>query len=208
MPEPARKLCCKSLFKLKIYQLLYSLILVSFENTNNKHLMSNSNDQVASIQVSQQITPFLWFDGRVEEAIELYTSVFPNSHVLNINRLPAEVPGHNGKIITAAFILNGVEFMILDGGPQFKLNGSVSFFVKCETQEEVDHLWNSLTADGGKESRCGWLKDKFGVSWQIVPNVLGRLMGAPDRARAQNVMQAMMKMAKLDIAGLQAAYDK
>eukprot|EP01037_Dinobryon_pediforme_P003732 gene3732-3778_t len=170
--------------------------------------MSNSNDQVPSIQVSQQITPFLWFDGRVEEAIELYTSVFPNSHVLNINRLPAEVPGHNGKIITAAFVLNGVEFMILDGGPQFKLNESVSFFVKCETQEEVDHLWNSLTADGGKESRCGWLKDKFGVSWQIVPNVLGRLMGAPDRARAQNVMQAMMKMAKLDIAGLQAAYDK
>jgi predicted 3-demethylubiquinone-9 3-methyltransferase (glyoxalase superfamily) len=153
---------------------------------------------------TQMITPFLWFDGKVEEAINFYISIFPNSEIINTHRLPGEA----GKILTGTFRLNGVEFMILDGGPLFKFNESVSFFVKCETQQEVDHLWNALTADGGQESRCGWLKDKYGVSWQIVPNALGELLSDPDPQKAQNVMQAMMKMGKLNIAELQAAYDK
>jgi predicted 3-demethylubiquinone-9 3-methyltransferase (glyoxalase superfamily) len=157
---------------------------------------------------TQMITPFLWFDGKVEEAINFYTSVFPNSEIINTHRLPGDVPGRTGKVLTGTFKLNGVEFMILDGGPIFKFNESISFFVKCETQQEVDHLWNTLTADGGKESQCGWLKDKYVVSWQIVPNALGKLMGDPDPRRAQNVMQAMMKMGKLNIAELQAARDR
>jgi predicted 3-demethylubiquinone-9 3-methyltransferase (glyoxalase superfamily) len=157
---------------------------------------------------TQMITPFLWFDGKVEEAINFYTSIFPNSEIVNTHRLPGNAPGGTGKILTGTFKLNGLEFMILDGGPMFKFNESISFFVKCETQEEVDHLWNALTADGGKESQCGWLKDKYGVSWQIVPDALGKLMGDPDPRRAQNVMQAMMKMGKLNIAELKAARNK
>jgi predicted 3-demethylubiquinone-9 3-methyltransferase (glyoxalase superfamily) len=157
---------------------------------------------------TQQITPFLWFDGKVEEAVNFYTSVFKNSEVVNINRLPAEVPGHSGKVMMATMRLNGVEFMLLDGGPMFKFTEAISFYVKCETQEEVDDLWNKLTADGGQESQCAWLKDKYGVSWQIVPNALGRLMGDPNRVKAGNVMKAMLQMKKIDIAALQAAYDK
>ncbi len=157
---------------------------------------------------TQQITPFLWFDGRVEEALNFYTSVFPNSEIVNMSRLPAEVPGHSGKVMMGTFKLNGVEFMILDGGPMFKFTEATSFYVKCETQAEVDHLWNALTADGGQPSQCGWLKDKYGVSWQIVPNALGRLMSSPNPAKAQNVMKAMMQMHKLDIAALEKAYEE
>ncbi len=157
---------------------------------------------------AQQITPFLWFDGKVEEAINFYTSVFKNSEVMNVSKLPAEVPGHSGKVMMATIRLNGVEFMMLDGGPMFKFTEAISFYVKCETQEEVDDLWNKLTADGGQESQCAWLKDKYGVSWQIVPNALGRLMGDPNRVKAGNVMKAMLQMKKIDIAALQAAYDK
>ena len=155
----------------------------------------------------QQITPFLWFDGKVEEAVNFYTSVFKNSEILNVSKLPAEVPGHGGKVMMATVRLNGVEFMLLDGGPKFKFTEAVSFYVKCETQEEVDDLWNKLTADGGQESQCAWLKDKYGVSWQIVPNALGRLMGDPNRVKAGNVMKAMLQMRKIDVAALQAAYD-
>ncbi len=157
---------------------------------------------------AQQITPFLWFDGKVEEAINFYTSVFKNSEVMNVSKLPAEVPGHSGKVMMATIRLNGVEFMMLDGGPMFKFTEAISFYVKCETQEEVDDLWNKLTADGGQESQCAWLKDKYGVSWQIVPNALGRLMGDPNRVKAGNVMKAMLQMKKIDIAALLAAYDK
>ena len=157
---------------------------------------------------AQQITPFLWFDGKVEEAVNFYTSVFKNSEVMNVSKLPAEVPGHPGKVMMATIRLNGVEFMLLDGGPMFKFTEAISFYVKCETQEEVDDLWNKLTADGGQESQCAWLKDKYGVSWQIVPNALGKLMGDPNRVKAGNVMKAMLQMKKIDIAGLQAAYDK
>jgi predicted 3-demethylubiquinone-9 3-methyltransferase (glyoxalase superfamily) len=161
-----------------------------------------------SINSGQKITPFLWFDGRVEEAVNFYTSVFKNSEVLNISRLPDGAPGTSGKIIMATFRLNGLEFTALDGGPMFKFTEAISFFVHCETQAEVDYLWDKLTTDGGQESQCGWLKDKFGLSWQIVPNALGKLMGDPNPVKAKNVMQAMLQMKKIDIAKLQEAYDK
>ena len=157
---------------------------------------------------AQNITPFLWFDGRVEEAINFYTSIFPDSEVINMNRLPGEVPGRVGKVMTGSFRLNGSEFMILDGGPMFTASPAISFFVKCETQQDVDHYWEKLPADGGSTSQCGWLTDKFGITWQIVPNALGELMYKTDPAKAQNVMKAMMKMTKLEIAALKKAYDE
>jgi predicted 3-demethylubiquinone-9 3-methyltransferase (glyoxalase superfamily) len=155
----------------------------------------------------QRITPFLWFPDRAEEAIKFYTSVFKEAEVIDIHRLPAEAPGKEGRMLTATFRLKGLEFMILEAGPMFDFTPAISFFVHCETQEEVDYLWEQLTSDGGKESRCSWLVDKFGVSWQIVPNALGRLMGDPDRVKAARVMEAMMKMNKIDIAALEKAYD-
>ncbi len=154
----------------------------------------------------QNITPFLWFNGGVEDALKFYTDVFPNSEIVSQHRLPAEVPGQSGKVLTATFRLNGLEFMAIDGGPAFSFTMAISFFVKCETQQEVDHYWEKLSADGGKTSQCGWLTDKFGVSWQIVPNILGKLMYSASPEKAKNVMNAMLKMTKLDIAGLEAAY--
>ena len=156
----------------------------------------------------QKITPFLWFDDNAEEAMNFYTSVFKNATIKNANHYPEGFPGAlGGKLMTATIELEGQEFMLLNAGPMFTFNESVSFFVKCETQEEVDYYWTALTADGGQESRCGWLKDKFGLSWQIIPNALGRLMGDPDREKANRVMQAMMQMGKIEIDKLQAAYD-
>jgi predicted 3-demethylubiquinone-9 3-methyltransferase (glyoxalase superfamily) len=155
---------------------------------------------------TQQITPFLWFDGRLEEAVNFYTSVFANSEIVSLSRLPAETPGWDGKVTMAIFKLNGVEFYGLDGGPMYKFTGAISFYVKCETQQEVDHYWASLSA-GGQTSQCGWLTDKFGIWWQIIPNALGKLMGDPNRLKAGNAMKAMLKMTKIDIAALQAAYD-
>lgn len=155
---------------------------------------------------TQQITPFLWFNGRVEEAVNFYTSVFKDSQTKSMNRLPAEVPGKGGQVITATLILNGVEFMLLDGGPQFTFSAATSFFVKCETQDEVDHYWEKLS-EGGNKNRCGWLTDKFGVTWQIIPNALGRLMYSADPAKSKRVMEAMMKMDKIEIAELEAAYN-
>jgi len=147
----------------------------------------------------QNITPFLWLDGKVEEAVNFYTSVFKNSKIINTRRF-------GDKVMTATFRLNGVEFMALDGGPLYKFTEAISFFVKCSTQEEVDTLWEKLSK-GGEKSRCGWLKDKYGVSWQIIPDALGELMGDPDPAKAGRVMQAMLKMEKIDIKGLQQAYN-
>jgi len=170
--------------------------------------MATTSKSIHGGSTGQKITPFLWFDGRVEEAVNFYTSVFKNSEVVNMSRLPAEAPGHNGKVMVATINLNGVEFMLLDGGPMFKFTEAISFFVHCENQEDVDHFWNKFTANGGQESQCGWLKDKYGISWQIVPNALGELMGDPNRVKAGNVMKAMLQMKKIDIAGLQAAYDK
>ena len=155
----------------------------------------------------QKITPFLWFNDNAEEAANLYTSLFEDAKIKSIARYPEGSPGGNaGKAMTVAFELFGQYFTALNGGPHFKFNEAVSFVVHCETQEEVDKYWNALT-DGGKESQCGWLKDKFGLSWQIVPNVLPKLLQDKDRKKSQAVMQAMMKMVKLDIKTLQQAYD-
>lgn len=141
------------------------------------------------------ITPFLWFDNNVPEAVAFYKSVFPNAKVETVNDF------------MATFELEGQKFNALNGGPQFRFNEAVSFFISVETQEEVDYFWSKLTADGGAESRCGWLKDKFGLSWQVVPTALGAMMKSGTPAQSQGVMEAMMKMAKLDIAALQRAYD-
>lgn len=143
----------------------------------------------------------------MEEAINFYISVFGSGKIINIHHLPGEDPGTKGKALTATFELGGQQFMALDGGPMYQFTEAISLFVHCETQEEVDSLWNQLTANGGKESRCGWLKDKFGLSWQIIPNALGKLMGSPDREKAKRVMDAMMQMRKIDIATLQKAHD-
>ena len=142
----------------------------------------------------QKITPFLWFDGRLEEAVEFYTTVFPNARALSISPM------------SATFVIEGQEFMALNGGAQFKFNEAVSFFIRCETQADVDYYWSRLAQDGGAESRCGWLKDKFGLSWQVVPQILGQYLGDSNRAKADRVMQAMLKMKKIDIAALDAAY--
>jgi len=149
----------------------------------------------------QKITPFLWFNNNAEEAMQFYTSVFKNAKVKDIMR-------HDGKVMTGTFELEGQEFMVLNGGPQFKFTEAISLFVKCETQEEVDYYWNKLTADGGEESMCGWLKDKFGLSWQIIPNQLGKLLHDKDAKKANNVMQAMLQMRKIDIKTLQEAYEQ
>ncbi|MFN7118934.1 MAG: VOC family protein, partial [Saprospiraceae bacterium] len=143
----------------------------------------------------QKITPFLWFDHNAEEAMQFYTSVFKNANIKNVLR-------QDGKVLTATFELEGQEFMVLNAGSQFKFNEAISFFVKCETQEEVDYYWEKLTADGGEESQCGWLKDKYGLSWQIIPNILGELINHQDPAIAERAMQAMMQMQKIDITKL------
>lgn len=161
-------------------------------------------------QPKQKIVTYLWFDNNAEEAINLYTSLFPNSKITNIMRVQPGMPGMSGpegQLFTASFELDGQEFMVLNGGPYFKFNESVSLFVNCTTQEEVDRLWNALIADGGEESECGWLKDKFGLSWQIIPVQLGQLMGDPDPVKAGRVMQAILKMQKINIQALQDAYD-
>jgi predicted 3-demethylubiquinone-9 3-methyltransferase (glyoxalase superfamily) len=148
----------------------------------------------------KKITPFLWFDTQAEDAMNLYTSIFKNSKVLGVSR------GPDGKAQSVNFELEGQEFTGFNAGPEFKFNESISFFVDCKDQAEVDTLWNKLTADGGEESQCGWLKDKFGLSWQIVPSALSQYLSDPDPAKAQRVMQAMLKMRKIVIADLDAAY--
>jgi predicted 3-demethylubiquinone-9 3-methyltransferase (glyoxalase superfamily) len=156
----------------------------------------------------RKITPFLWFDDQIEEAVDFYVSTFADSRVLNIARDPVGVGGPKGRVFTASFELAGQEFMALNGGPQFKFTEAISFFVDCETQEQVDALWERLTSDGGEESQCGWLKDKFGLSWQIVPRQLGEMLQDKDPAKAKRVMEAMLQMKKIDIAGLKRAYDQ
>ena len=153
----------------------------------------------------QKITPFLWFDNNLEEAIDFYTSVFKNAKIIDVARYEVDSPGQTGKVMTATFQLEGQEFMGLNGGPEFKFTEATSFYVNCETQEEVDELWEKLT-EGGEESQCGWLKDKFGLSWQIIPTVLGELLGDKDPEKAGRVMNAMLQMQKIDIKTLQDAY--
>jgi predicted 3-demethylubiquinone-9 3-methyltransferase (glyoxalase superfamily) len=152
-----------------------------------------------------KLNPFLWFDNQAEEAANFYVSVFPNSKITQMSRSGAAGPGEPGKVMTIAFELDGKPFAALNGGPYFQFNEAVSFWVDCADQAEVDYYWNGLTADGGKPSRCGWLKDRFGVSWQIVPRALGELMSDPDPAKRERVNRAMLAMDKLDVAGLEAA---
>ena len=154
----------------------------------------------------QKITPFLWFDGKAEEAANYYVSIFKNSKVGNITRYGDAGPGPKGTVMIAEFQLEGQDFIALNGGPQFTFTPAISFFVDCKTQQEVDELWEKLS-EGGEKNRCAWLRDKYGVSWQIVPAALVQYLGGPDRAGAQRAMQAMLQMVKLDIAGLEKAYE-
>jgi predicted 3-demethylubiquinone-9 3-methyltransferase (glyoxalase superfamily) len=155
----------------------------------------------------QKITPFLWFDSQAEEAMNFYVSIFKNSKVGRITRYSAAGPGPQGTVMSATFQLDGQEFFALNGGPHFTFTPAISFFVNCETQEEVDELWEKL-ATGGKKDRCGWLQDKYGLSWQIIPSALGQMLQDKDPEKAKRVMQAMLQMEKIDIARLQQAYDQ
>ncbi len=153
-----------------------------------------------------KITPFLWFDDKAEEAMNFYTSIFKNSKIGRVTRYGAAGPGPKGSVMSATFELAGQEFMALNGGPQFTFSPAISFFVNCDTQEEVDYLWEKLS-EGGKKERCGWLKDKFGLSWQIIPSALGQMLGDQDPDKSKRVMQAMLQMDKIDIQGLKRAYE-
>ncbi|WP_437622193.1 VOC family protein [Sorangium sp. So ce1151] len=154
---------------------------------------------------TQKIKTFLWFDNNAEEAVRLYTSLFKNSRIVDELRCGDAGPGPKGAILTVEFEIEGQRFVAMNGGPHFKFNEAISLAVTCETQAEVDELWSKLTADGGAESQCGWLKDRFGLSWQIVPSALPRLLQHPEPAKAARVMQAMMQMKKIDIARLEEA---
>jgi predicted 3-demethylubiquinone-9 3-methyltransferase (glyoxalase superfamily) len=158
--------------------------------------------------MTQKITPMLWFDNQAEEAMNFYISVFKNSEVLEVKRFGEAGTGDEGSVLVAAFSLDGQRFEALNGGPEFKFTEAVSFVIDCEGQDEVDYYWNALTANGGEESQCGWLKDKFGLSWQVVPRELLELLGDPNPTKSGAAMHAMMQMQKIDIAKLQEAYDK
>jgi predicted 3-demethylubiquinone-9 3-methyltransferase (glyoxalase superfamily) len=154
----------------------------------------------------QKITPFLWFDGQAEEAAQFYSSIFPNSKIVNVTRFGDSGPGPKGSAMTVEFQLDGQTFIGLNGGPHFKFTEAISFLVNCDDQAEVDRYWTKLT-EGGAEVQCGWLKDKFGLSWQIVPTVFFKLVSSPDPKKSSAVMQAMMQMKKFDVNALQKAYD-
>lgn len=155
----------------------------------------------------QKITTFLTYDNQAEEAVNFYVSIFKNSKIVGVNRYGEGGPMPAGTVMSASFLLEGQEFMALNGGPQFTFADGISLFVSCETQAEVDELWEKLSA-GGEKGPCGWLKDKFGVSWQIIPTALGELLGDKDPRKAQNVMQAMLQMTKIDVAALRRAYEQ
>jgi predicted 3-demethylubiquinone-9 3-methyltransferase (glyoxalase superfamily) len=155
----------------------------------------------------QKITPFLWFDGNAEEAMKFYVSIFKNSKILSVARYGEAGPGPAGSVMTGTFQLDGQELMALNGGPHFKFTEAISLFVNCETQEEVDELWEKLSA-GGQKSRCGWLNDKFGLSWQIIPKALGMMLQDKDPEKSKRVMNAMLQMDKIDIKGLRQAYEQ
>lgn len=152
-----------------------------------------------------EITPFLWFDTQAEEAAEFYTSVFPDSKIVEVARYGEAGPGEAGAVMTVAFELDGQRFVALNGGPQYAFTEALSFVIDCADQDEVDRYWSALTADGGEEGPCGWLKDRFGLSWQVVPKRLPELLSDPDRERSQRVMDAMLKMSKIEVDALERA---
>ena len=153
----------------------------------------------------KKITPFLWYDGQAEEAANFYVSIFKNSRILNVSRYGEAGPGAKGSAMSVTFELDGQRFIALNGGPHFKFTPAISFFVDCQDQQEVDDLWNKLSL-GGRIDQCGWLQDKFGLSWQIIPSILGEMLGDKDPVKSKNVMQAMLKMNKIDVQGLREAY--
>ena len=153
----------------------------------------------------QKISPFLWFDGNAEEAVNFYVSIFKDSKILNLSRYGEAGPGPKGSVMSATFQLHGQEFIALNGGPHFKFTPAISFFVHCQTQEEVDDLWEKLSA-GGRKDRCGWLTDKYGLSWQIIPDVLGKMLNDPDKEKSKRVMNAMLQMDKIEVKKLEQAY--
>jgi predicted 3-demethylubiquinone-9 3-methyltransferase (glyoxalase superfamily) len=155
----------------------------------------------------KKITPFLWFDGKAEEAMNYYVSVFKKSKILSITRYGEEGPGPKGTVMTAAFELNGQEFTALNGGPQFTFSPAISFVVNCETQQEVDELWEKLS-EGGEKQNCGWLKDKYGLSWQVIPTMLIEMLQDKDAEKSSRVMKAMLQMNKIDIKTLKQAYEQ
>lgn len=154
----------------------------------------------------QKITPFLWFDGKAEEATNFYVSIFKNSKITRVSRFGEGGPAPKGTVMSTSFQLEGQDFIALNGGPQFTFTPAISLFVNCETQAEVDELWQKLS-EGGKQERCGWLKDKYGLSWQIIPTILGKLLQDPDPVKSKRAMTAMLQMDKIDIQGLQKAHD-
>ena len=154
-----------------------------------------------------KISPCLWFDGDAEEAARLYTSLFPNSHIDSVDRSPADTPsGPEGTVITVNFTLAGRSYIALNGGPDFKFTEAVSFSIDCDDQAEVDRYWDALLANGGEPSVCGWLHDRFGLSWQVIPRQLPEMLNSKDRDAARRAMQAMLKMVKIDVAELERAY--
>ncbi len=156
----------------------------------------------------QKIVTFLWFDNQAEEAANFYVSLFSNSRVTSVSRYGESGPGPKGTAMTVGFELEGQNFIALNGGPQFRFTPATSIFVSCETQQEVDELWDKLLAGGGQKSRCGWLQDKYGLSWQIIPSALGKLLSGPDPEKSKRAMQAMLQMDKIDIQRLQQVYDQ
>ena len=155
----------------------------------------------------QKITPFLWFDNQAEEAMNFYTSILKNSKIGNITHYGKGSPGPEGSVMIASFELEGIQFIALNGGPNYSFNRAISFVINCDTQEEIDLYWEKLTSGGGKEIQCGWLTDKFGLSWQIVPSILPKLVSSGDAEKSSRVMKAIMQMVKIDIKTLEKAYD-
>ena len=155
----------------------------------------------------KKITPFLWFDGKAEEAMNFYVSIFKNSKIVSVSRYGEAGPGPKGTVMGATFELDGQRFYALNGGPQFTFSPAVSFFVNCETQQEVDELWEKLS-EGGEKGRCGWLKDKYGLSWQVIPSVLGEMLHDKDAEKSKRVRKAMLQMGKIDIKSLKQAYEQ